>query len=70
MHKRLVALLGDRSRSIVFLPNVHHGPIARTRLLGNGGGTARRPAESPNDHNDRLIRAAASWLAGQVFNVT
>ena len=56
LHRRVCALLADRARRVVFFANAHHASTAVSRRLG----------ETPNDFNDRAIRAASAWLARQV----
>lgn len=55
-YRRLKKLLLDDSRALVYLANEHHAETYRDRL----------PEESPNDYNDRLIRAASSFYTQQL----
>lgn len=56
VHKRLRALVDDASRRFhVFCNESHRETFTR-----------REAGESPNDRNDRAIRAAGSWYASQL----
>ncbi|TRY61520.1 hypothetical protein TCAL_13903 [Tigriopus californicus] len=51
IYKRLQDLLAQSQRRFYFFVNEHHADTF----------VARRPGETPNDHNDRAIRRAALW---------
>jgi len=56
VHKRLRAIIDDASRRFHVFSNEFHRDTF----------TRREAVESPNDRNDRAIRAAASWYAAQL----
>jgi exosome complex exonuclease DIS3/RRP44 len=56
VHKRLRALVDDPSRRFHVFSNESHRETF----------TRREHGESPNDRNDRAIRAAASWYSSQL----
>ena len=56
VYRRILALLRHENRNFIFFANEH---AAQTSVL-------RKPAESVNDFNDRLIRLAAQYFSSTV----